>query len=87
MTKASSKTCRRNKLRDGYIRLVVTRGVGSLGLNPYTCKRGSVIIIAGKIQLYPPEYYKRGLRHHHRANDAQPPQRVESGDQIAQLPQ
>src|SRR6202012_6043783 len=42
-------------------RLIVTRGVGTLGLNPMTCKRPSVIIIAGKIQLYPPEYYKRGL--------------------------
>ncbi len=55
------ETCRRNKIRDGYIRLVVTRGVGSLGLNPYTCKRPSVIIIADKIQLYPAEVYKRGL--------------------------
>jgi branched-chain amino acid aminotransferase len=55
------ETCRRNKLRDGYIRLLVTRGIGSLGLNPYTCKRPSVIVIADKIQLYPPEYYERGL--------------------------
>src|SRR6202012_3107409 len=42
-------------------RLIVTRGVGTLGLNPMTCKRPSVIVIAGKIQLYPPEYYQRGL--------------------------
>jgi branched-chain amino acid aminotransferase len=55
------ETCRRNKLRDGYIRLVVTRGVGTLGLNPNRCKRPSVIIIAGKIQLYPKEYYQNGL--------------------------
>jgi branched-chain amino acid aminotransferase len=61
VAEAVVETCRRNKLRDGYIRLVVTRGVGSLGLNPYTCKRPSVIVIAGKIQLYPEEYYKRGL--------------------------
>jgi len=61
LMKAVVQTCRRNKIRDGYIRLVVTRGVGSLGLNPYTCKRPSVIIIADKIQLYPPEHYKRGL--------------------------
>lgn len=54
-------TCRRNKIRDGYIRLVVTRGVGTLGLNPNKCKRPSIIVIAGKIQLYPPEYYQRGL--------------------------
>jgi len=61
LMKATVETCRANKLRDGYIRLVVTRGVGTLGLNPRTCKKPSVIIIADKIQLYPPEYYKRGL--------------------------
>ena len=61
LAEAVVQTCRRNKIRDGYIRLVVTRGIGSLGLNPHTCKRPSVIIIAGKIQLYPVEFYKRGL--------------------------
>jgi len=55
------ETCRQNKLRDGYIRLVVTRGVGTLGLNPNRCKNPSVIIIADKIQLYPVEMYQRGL--------------------------
>src|SRR5437870_7711726 len=55
------ETCRRNRIRDGYIRLVVTRGVGGLGLNPKKCKDPSVIIIADRIQLYPPEYYDRGL--------------------------
>lgn len=55
------ETCRRNRIRDGYIRLVVTRGVGTLGLNPNRCKNPSVIIIAGKIQLYPAEFYERGL--------------------------
>lgn len=54
-------TCRKNKIRDGYVRLLVTRGVGTLGLNPKRCKRGSVIVIAGKIQLYPPALYKRGM--------------------------
>jgi branched-chain amino acid aminotransferase len=61
MMKAVVATCRQNKLRDAYIRLVVTRGVGTLGLNPNRCKKPSVIIIAGKIQLYPEEYYKNGL--------------------------
>ena len=56
------ETCRRNRVRDGYIRLLVTRGKGTLGLNPKKCERPSVIIIAGKIQLYPPEYYERGLQ-------------------------
>ncbi len=53
--------CRENKLRNGYVRLVVTRGVGTLGLNPRSCKRSSVIIIADKIQLYPPELYRQGM--------------------------
>jgi branched-chain amino acid aminotransferase len=55
------ETCRKNKLRDGYIRLLVTRGTGSLGLNPLKCTKPSVIIIADKIQLYPAELYQRGL--------------------------
>ena len=55
------ETCRKNKIRDGYIRLVVTRGIGTLGLNPNRCKNPSLIIIAGKIQLYPPELYQKGM--------------------------
>lgn len=54
-------TCRQNEVRDGYIRLVVTRGVGTLGLNPNRCQDPCVIIIAGKIQLYPPELYQKGM--------------------------
>jgi branched-chain amino acid aminotransferase len=61
MIEAVLATCRRNKIRDGYIRLIVTRGIGSLGLNPYQCKGPGLIIIADKIQLYPPDLYRRGL--------------------------
>ncbi len=61
LMQATVETCRKNNLRDGYIRLVVTRGVGTLGLNPNRCKKPSVIIIADKIQLYPRELYERGL--------------------------
>jgi len=61
LIEAVLQTCRRNKISDGYIRLVVTRGVGTLGLNPNRCKNPSVIVIAGKIQLYPPELYERGM--------------------------
>ncbi len=60
--RATVETCRQNNLREGYIRLLVTRGIGTLGLNPNRCKNPSVIIIADKIQLYPPEYYERGLQ-------------------------
>ncbi|MGO9587666.1 MAG: branched-chain-amino-acid transaminase [Limisphaerales bacterium] len=61
IARAVIEACRENKIRDGYIRLVVTRGMGTLGLNPKSCKRPSVIIIADKIQLYPPVVYQRGL--------------------------
>jgi branched-chain amino acid aminotransferase len=61
MMQAVVDTCRINKLRECYIRLVVTRGPGGLGLNPKRCKKPVIIIIADKIQLYPPEYYQKGL--------------------------
>jgi len=61
MVNAVIRTCRENRTRNGYVRLVVTRGVGTLGLNPFTCKRPQVIIIAGTIQLYPKELYDKGM--------------------------
>jgi len=53
MTEALLETIRQNDLREGYIRLIVTRGVGNLGLNPEQCKTPSVIIITAQIALYP----------------------------------
>ncbi len=50
-----------NKIEDGYIRLVVTRGAGTLGLDPNRCSNPQVIIIADAIALYPPELYEQGL--------------------------
>ncbi|MCR6656877.1 MAG: branched-chain-amino-acid transaminase [Opitutus sp.] len=61
LAEATCETCRRNGLTDGYIRLVVTRGIGDLGLAPWLCVNPSVIIIASKIALYPPEHYENGL--------------------------
>jgi branched-chain amino acid aminotransferase len=61
LSRAVVETCRKNKLRDAYIRLVVTRGPGGLGLDPKKCPKASIIIIAGKIQVYPPALYARGL--------------------------
>ena len=61
MTEALLETIRENDLREGYIRLVVTRGVGTLGLNPTQCKRPSVIIITAQIALYPESVYQNGL--------------------------
>lgn len=55
------ETVAANGLDDGYIRLVVTRGTGSLGLSPYLCKRASMFIIASTISLYPEEHYENGL--------------------------
>ncbi len=62
MMKAVARTCRENDAMDGYIRLIVTRGVGSLGLNPFVCKKPQVIVIAASIQLYAKELYENGLR-------------------------
>lgn len=59
---AVCETCRRNNLSNGYIRLIVTRGTGHLGLSPKGCDTPSVIIIAANIQLYPPEHYTDGLK-------------------------
>jgi branched-chain amino acid aminotransferase len=61
VTEATLETIRQNNLRDGYIRLVVTRGVGDLGLNPYLCPKSTTIIIASAITLYPKEKYQNGL--------------------------
>ncbi|MCD6539588.1 MAG: branched-chain-amino-acid transaminase [Candidatus Omnitrophica bacterium] len=60
--KAIIDTLRANQLRDAYIRVVVTRGEGDLGLDPRECKgRETFIIITDKIALYPKEYYQKGL--------------------------
>jgi len=59
---ATEKTVEANMLVNGYIRLVVTRGVGTLGLNPFVCEKSQVIIIAATIQLYPEELYGTGLK-------------------------
>ena len=61
MTTALLETIRQNDLREGYIRLLVTRGVGNLGLNPAQCKKPSVIIITAQIALYPESVYRNGL--------------------------
>lgn len=55
------ETLRRNGLRDAYIRLVVTRGVGDLGLDPRNCPKPFVFCIAASITLYPDELYEKGL--------------------------
>lgn len=63
MEKAVIDTLKANQIRDGYIRLVVSRGVGDLGLDPNKCRNGAtVVIIADKIKLYPEEYYENGLK-------------------------
>jgi len=55
------ETLRANGLKDAYIRLVVTRGSGDLGLDPYKCPKPSIFCITDKIKLYPEEFYKNGL--------------------------
>lgn len=61
MTKVVVETCRLSDVREGYIRLVVTRGVGNLGLSPDRCPKASVIAIASALELYPEKFYREGL--------------------------
>lgn len=62
ISQAVCEACRVNGLTDGYIRLLVTRGVGSLGLSPRSCAHPQLIVIADTISLYPPEFYDQGLK-------------------------
>jgi len=59
---AIEKTVKANDISDGYIRLIVTRGIGTLGLNPFLCKGSIIVVIADKIQLYPEELYEKGMK-------------------------
>jgi branched-chain amino acid aminotransferase len=59
---AVEKTVEANGVIDGYIRLVVTRGTGTLGLNPFVCESPRLFIIADNIQLYPEELYEKGMK-------------------------
>lgn len=61
LTEAIIETLKRNRLRDAYIRVVVTRGVGDLGLDPGLCKTPTVFIITDKIVLYPEVFYRNGM--------------------------
>lgn len=61
MTEVIVQTLKRNHLRDAYIRVVVTRGTGDLGLDPQKCKKPTIIVITDKIVLYPDRLYKHGL--------------------------
>jgi len=62
LIQATVDTCKANGLENGYIRHVVTRGAGTLGLNPYLCEKASIIIIAANIKLYPQEMYDNGMK-------------------------
>lgn len=59
---AVKQTVSANNIGDGYVRLVVTRGVGDLGLNPFLCKKAGLIIIADNIQIFSQELYETGLK-------------------------
>ncbi len=61
LEKTVLETLKVNALKDAYIRLVVTRGIGDLGLDPRKCLKATLFIIADKITLYPKEYYEKGL--------------------------
>lgn len=62
MNDALQQTVAANNISDGYIRLMVTRGVGDLGINPDNCREATVIIIASSIRLYSEEFYETGMK-------------------------
>ncbi len=62
LSSAVTETVAAGEIADGYVRLLVTRGVGTLGLNPFVCRESSIIIIADSIQLYPEELYEKGMK-------------------------
>ena len=61
LEKATVDTVAANGMRDAYIRLVITRGVGDLGIDPGTCKRPTLFIIVSTISLYPKKFYEEGI--------------------------
>lgn len=61
LAQAVNETVAVNGIKDGYVRLVITRGAGTLGLDPNHCRSPEIIIIADTITLYPREYYEKGL--------------------------
>ncbi len=61
MCKATNDTLALNKIQDGYIRIVVTRGGGTLGLDPRKCSNPSIVIITDHITMYPDSTYQNGL--------------------------
>jgi branched-chain amino acid aminotransferase len=62
MTQAVIDTLNINDIKDGYVRLIITRGAGSLGLDPRKTTDPQIIVIADSISLYPPELYEHGLK-------------------------
>lgn len=62
MTEAMAETIRKNGMRDAYIRLVVSRGTGDLGLDPRKCPKPNIVIIVEKLALFPKEHYETGIR-------------------------
>jgi branched-chain amino acid aminotransferase len=61
ISEAMNRTITVNKIEDGYIRLVATRGIGTLGLDAHLCANSQVIVIADHLALYPKEFYEKGL--------------------------
>lgn len=89
MKRVIVETVRRNGLRDAYVRPIVTRGRGDLGIDPRACARPTVVVIVDRIQLYPERAYREGLRvvtatHRKNASDALNP-RIKSLNYLNQV--
>jgi len=62
MIRTTREAAAKSNIKNGYIRLIVSRGTGDLGINPLTCKQASIVIIVDKIQIYPKEMYDSGMK-------------------------
>ena len=87
MSTAVKDTVAINEITDGYVRLVVTRGAGSLGLDIRRTKDPQVIIIADTISMYPPELYQAGMKLVTASTIRNHPGAFEPSDQVVELPQ
>lgn len=61
LTKIIANTVEKNNVEDAYIRVVVSRGIGDLGLDPYKCPKASVVVIVEPLSIFPKELYESGL--------------------------
>ena len=86
MAAVTEEAVRRSGITEAYIRHIITRGVGDLGLDPRKCPRPSIIIIVDTIKLWPEEVYETGLKRRHRRHADSAARGALAAGEVAQLP-